>query len=223
MTDVSNEDTQKISREQLEEIKKNCIFCKIISGEIPSKKVFEDKKFFAILDINPANEGHILLMPKQHVQIMPDLDSESIAEIGVVSKELSAKLLKAYGVQGTSVFIANGFVAGQKSPHFIVHIIPRKEGDDVSLNPALINIEQKKFDSIKNKIMQRMGIRSSSETNPSSSVVENKTNNKNGASAKLSKEQDREDALKPETNPKIRNKKKVITKADLDKISKLFN
>ncbi|PIN81673.1 hypothetical protein COV13_00555, partial [Candidatus Woesearchaeota archaeon CG10_big_fil_rev_8_21_14_0_10_32_9] len=146
MTQPTEEELKNMTPEQFAEIQKqNCIFCKIISGQIPSKKVYEDSDFFAILDINPATEGHTLLMPKKHIQIMPQMDQELVGKMAEVSKKISAKLLKAFSVSGTSVFIANGAIAGQKSPHFIVHIIPRKDNDDIKLNPSLLAVDETKF------------------------------------------------------------------------------
>jgi len=159
MTQPTEEELKNMTPEQFAEIQKqNCIFCKIISGQIPSKKVYEDSDFFAILDINPATEGHTLLMPKKHIQIMPQMDQELVGKMAEVSKKISAKLLKAFSVSGTSVFIANGAIAGQKSPHFIVHIIPRKDNDDIKLNPSLLAVDETKFKLLKSQIMKSMGL-----------------------------------------------------------------
>lgn len=117
----------------LEEQKKNCIFCKLISGEIPAKKVYEDELVIAILDINPLGKGHMLVMPKEHHPIMPLIPPETFKHMFSTVNELAAAAKKALLMTGSTVFIANGYIAGQMSPHFMFHIIPREEGDGVEL------------------------------------------------------------------------------------------
>ncbi len=107
----------------------NCIFCQLASGKVPSKKVFESSHFTGILDIYPANPGHILVIPKDHVLLFNQLSKEQVEELGIVSKQLSNSVFKAFKPDGVNVFIANGPAAGQKAPHFIMHVIPRFNGD----------------------------------------------------------------------------------------------
>lgn len=130
---LTEEDIKSMSPEQLAELQRqNCIFCHIVSGKIPSKKVYEDEQCIAILDINPATKGHVLLLPKEHYVILPQVPEEGIKHLAKVSKNLSKAQIKGLGATGTNIFIANGAVAGQRAPHVIVHIIPRFEGDNVS-------------------------------------------------------------------------------------------
>jgi len=130
--EISQEDLKNMSPEELIELqKKNCIFCHIISGKVQSKKIYEDDKCIAILDINPLNPGHILLLPKEHQTIMPQISDVDISHLFMVAKHLSNACLRALKAHGTNIFVANGVVAGQKSPHFMIHIVPRKEKDDV--------------------------------------------------------------------------------------------
>ncbi len=111
-----------------------CIFCHIAQGNIPAKKLFEDNQVVAVLDINPAVPGHILLLPKNHIAVMPQMNDELTAHIGMVAKQLSSSLIRSLKAEGTSIFVANGAVAGQRAPHFIIHIIPRTNNDGVNLN-----------------------------------------------------------------------------------------
>ncbi len=135
--------------------KQNCIFCKIIKDEIPSKKVHEDKICVAILDINPANEGHVILLPKEHYQIMPQVPKEVIMHLGIVSKKISKALLISTLGKSTSIFVANGAVAGQKAPHFMVHIIPRKsEKEFFDIQSTTINADD--LDKVKNIIIKKI-------------------------------------------------------------------
>ncbi len=132
---VTEEELKNMSPEQIAELQKqNCIFCKIISGEIPSKKVFEDEFCTAILDINPANEGHVLILPKEHYQILPQIPENIVGKLFVVAKEISHSILQAFGAKGTNIFVANGQVAGQRAPHFMIHVFQRAEGDGIFKN-----------------------------------------------------------------------------------------
>ncbi len=129
-----------------------CIFCHIASGKIPAKKVFEDDKVSAVLDINPATPGHVLVIPKQHVSIMPQMSEELIAHIGMVSKQLSHALIRALKVDGTSIFVANGVAAGQRAPHFLLHVIPRRKDDGVSLDLPRAKIDDKMMQQVFEKL-----------------------------------------------------------------------
>lgn len=127
-------DTSNMTPEQsLALQKKQCLFCHIIAGEVASKRVFENEQFVGILDINPANPGHVLLLTREHISVMPQLDEKSSAELGIATKKISHSLIRALKAQGTSIFIANGAVAGQRISHFMAHIIPRFENDGVGL------------------------------------------------------------------------------------------
>lgn len=113
----------------LEQQKANCIFCQIISGNIPSKNVFEDDKIIGILDINPASKGHTLLMPKEHYPIMPLIPTETFKQLFAKAKGVDNAIKEALLCNETTIFIANGSAAGQQSNHFMLHIIPREKGD----------------------------------------------------------------------------------------------
>jgi histidine triad (HIT) family protein len=151
------EKLKNMSPEELKEFqKKQCIFCQIISGKVASKKVYEDEKCLAILDINPANPGHLLVMLKEHYQIMPMVPDDEIAHLGIVSKALSQALLKSLKVEGTNIFIANGAVAGQRAQHFMLHVIPRKEGDGVGMEIPEKQIDQATLAAIKKAVRDRI-------------------------------------------------------------------
>ena len=95
---------------------KECIFCKIAGGEIPSSTVYEDEDFRVILDLGPASKGHALILPKQHFKDLWELDGK-----------IGAAMKKALGCTGFNVVQNNGISAGQTVFHFHVHIIPRYE------------------------------------------------------------------------------------------------
>ncbi|MBT4823638.1 HIT domain-containing protein [Candidatus Woesearchaeota archaeon] len=116
----------------LEAQKEQCPFCKIIKGDIPSQKVYEDDLITAVLDINPANKGHLLVMPKEHYPIMPLIPPKTFEHLAIKTKQLSKSVKEGALVFGTNIFIANGAAAGQQSQHFMLHIIPREENDGIS-------------------------------------------------------------------------------------------
>jgi len=140
-----------------EQVRQQCIFCQIADGKVAAKKIYEDDKVLAVLDINPANPGHILLLPKKHIAIMPQMGDELIGYMGVIAKQLSQALLRALQAQGTTIFIANGSAAGQRAPHFMIHIIPRMEDDKIGLIPklkkqdeeAILQVHQALYEAIK--------------------------------------------------------------------------
>lgn len=117
----------------IEEQKAQCIFCQIISGKVPSKKVYEDKLILGILDINPASKGHVLLMPKEHYPIMPIIPPETFKHMFSKLKHIDGAVKDALLCKQTTVMIANGGAAGQQSSHFMLHIIPRDGGDGLDM------------------------------------------------------------------------------------------
>jgi len=134
-----------------QDIRQQCIFCQIIDGKIPSKKVFEDEKVIAVLDINPATAGHVLIMPKEHFSIMPQLNDDILKSIFSAAKKISNAMLKSMQAQGTTIFIANGLAAGQKAQHFMIHVIPRFKEDgfpDIPKN----KITEKELDEVLGEI-----------------------------------------------------------------------
>lgn len=125
----------KLSPEQqkaVEEQKQNCPFCKLVKGEIPAKKVYEDADVQAVMDINPAAKGHMLVMPKEHYPIMPLIPDKTFEHLFLVTKELCAAVQDGLLSAGSTIFIANGAAAGQQSQHFLLHIIPRDNNDHLS-------------------------------------------------------------------------------------------
>ncbi len=124
---------QSAQDNSLQAQKDSCIFCKIIAGEIPSRKVYEDEHMIAILDINPAVKGHVLVIPKEHYPILPVIPFPIMQHIFKRTRDISKSVKEAMLSEGITIFIANGGVAGQRSPHFLFHIIPREHQDNLSL------------------------------------------------------------------------------------------
>ena len=109
----------------------DCIFCKIIEGELPSYKVYEDKRIIGILDINPINKGHVLVFPKEHKPNLTDLPKDLLKDMAVVMQNLAPSITEAVGATGYNIILNNGKVAGQLINHAHFHIIPRFEGDNL--------------------------------------------------------------------------------------------
>ncbi len=110
-----------------------CVFCKIIKGEIPSYKVYEDESVYAFLDINPVNFGHTLVIPKKHYENMEEIDKKILCDLIKVVKKIGGAIKKGLKVEGYNINLNNGSVAGQVVPHFHFHIIPRLENDGLKL------------------------------------------------------------------------------------------
>ncbi len=111
----------------------NCIFCKILAGEIPSAVVYEDDDFKAILDVNPAVRGHVIILPKNHAANIFELPDEDASKVMVVAKKIAAAVQKTYSCDGVNILQNNGKAAGQTVFHLHVHVIPRYEGDTDSI------------------------------------------------------------------------------------------
>ncbi|MEM4326221.1 MAG: HIT family protein [Candidatus Pacearchaeota archaeon] len=108
----------------------DCIFCKIVKGELPCEKVFENKDFLAFLDIKPVVEGHTLLIPKKHFNTIMDLDKDTSQKYIEVIKEVARIIIKKYNAEGFNCSVNNGKVAGQIINHVHFHILPRKRREE---------------------------------------------------------------------------------------------
>lgn len=107
----------------------DCLFCKIIAGEIPAHKVYEDDDFFAFLDIHPVNPGHTLIVPKAHHRNIFDLPTDILEKMGPVVQKIALAIQKTTQADGTNIISNNEPSAGQVIFHSHTHIIPRHTGD----------------------------------------------------------------------------------------------
>ena len=107
---------------------KDCIFCKIANGEIPSSTVYEDEDFRVILDLGPAAKGHALILPKEHFKDVCELDPAVAAKVLPLGAKIGAAMKKSLGCAGFNLVQNSGEAAGQTVFHFHVHVIPRYEG-----------------------------------------------------------------------------------------------
>ena len=131
----------------------DCIFCKIISGEIPSSKVYEDEDFLAILDIRPVNHGHTLLIPKKHFVNIFDTDDDIARKIYPTLIKISKGIREGLTADGINIIQNNEKYAGQEVFHSHIHIIPRFRDDSLKFTPR--NLSYKDEDE-KNKIVSKI-------------------------------------------------------------------
>jgi histidine triad (HIT) family protein len=110
-----------------------CLFCKIVAGELPSTRVYEDDRAIAIMDIFPATRGHVLVMPRDHARDITDIGDGDLAHCAVVAKRLAGLAIERLGADGVTVMQSNGPAAWQTVFHFHVHVIPRYDGDPLTL------------------------------------------------------------------------------------------
>lgn len=111
----------------------NCIFCKILNKEIPSKAVYEDNDFLAFLDIAPATKGHVLIVPKEHAATLTDLSDDKASKILLLAKRIVEAMKKVHGFTDYNIVQNNGEIAGQTVHHYHLHIIPRYSKGELGL------------------------------------------------------------------------------------------
>jgi histidine triad (HIT) family protein len=129
-----------------------CIFSKIVTGEIPSVKIYEDEDVLAFLDVNPLSDGHTLVIPKKRFQKIDECPAEVLAQIGLRLGKIAKAVVKATGCDGYNVLCNNGRAAGQMVDYVHFHIIPRMEGDGVFNRWPKYSYPQGKIEQIAAKI-----------------------------------------------------------------------
>jgi histidine triad (HIT) family protein len=126
----------------------DCIFCKIIKGEIPSYTVYQDDKTLAFLDINPNNRGHTLVIPKKHASNITDMEDMYVEAVFKAVKKVVKGIQDVINPAGFNIFINQGEAAGQVVPHFHCHILPRNEGDGIELVVKGISISNQELQNL---------------------------------------------------------------------------
>lgn len=110
-----------------------CVFCKIIAGEIPSATIYEDDAFKVIMDISPAAKGHAIMLPKKHFANLYEMDDETASKALIVARKVATAMKEELGCAGLNLVQNNGEAAGQTVFHFHMHLIPRNQGDSVNV------------------------------------------------------------------------------------------
>lgn len=132
----------------------NCIFCKIIAGEIPSQTLYEDNQFKVILDVGPATKGHALILPKEHYANLYELPEDTASDVFKLAKKMMAKMTEKLHCDGFNIVQNNGEVAGQTVFHFHMHLIPRYKNDDEILKYIAGSPSQEELAEIKKIITE---------------------------------------------------------------------
>ncbi|HXP36831.1 MAG TPA: HIT family protein [Solirubrobacteraceae bacterium] len=111
----------------------DCIFCKIVAGELPATIVGEDERTISFMDISPATRGHALVIPREHSADLLSIDADDLAAVGLAAQRLATRVKQRLGADGVNLLNACGAVAFQSVFHFHMHVIPRYEGDPLRL------------------------------------------------------------------------------------------
>jgi histidine triad (HIT) family protein len=129
----------------------DCVFCKIVEGKLPSRKVYENRHILAFLTIEPISRGHLLIIPKKHFENIYDISESDLKEIIVSAKKIAKFLKTSLGATGINILHASGKDAQQSVFHFHIHIVPRYEGDSLDTWPKT-NYKEKDFDKLLDNI-----------------------------------------------------------------------
>lgn len=120
----------------------DCVFCRIVSGEIPCLRVYEDEAALAFMDIAGDVDGHILVIPKRHCESVLDCGAEDLAAVAAAVRKVSLHLTRDCGYDGVNLLNASGVSAGQTVPHFHIHLIPRRTGDGIDGWPVFTGAKE---------------------------------------------------------------------------------
>lgn len=134
----------------------DCLFCKIIAGEIPSTKIYEDDTVLAFLDIRPVNIGHTLVIPKVHHTNLYETPDEDLSHMIAVVKKLSIAIKSALNADGVNIEMNNDPVAGQIIFHTHIHIIPRFQGDGFTHWHGARGYNEGETDTVSTKIKMHL-------------------------------------------------------------------
>ena len=134
----------------------DCIFCKIIAGEIPCSKVYEDQSVIAFLDINPVSPGHTLVVSKDHVEFYHDCSEANSIAVANAVRTISKAVVDALEADGYNILCNNGSAAGQLIGHVHFHIIPRTSGDCILKGWPAGSYEPGQAEVVLEKICQKL-------------------------------------------------------------------
>jgi histidine triad (HIT) family protein len=133
-----------------------CIFCKIIDGEIPSYTIFEDDEFKVILDTFPGAKGHTLILPKKHTKDVFSIDTDLLGRIQKLAGKVAKAVKETFNCDGVNILQNNGIAAGQTVFHYHIHIIPRFDEDGLKFGWKTQQYTMSEFESIKSEITSHM-------------------------------------------------------------------
>jgi histidine triad (HIT) family protein len=134
----------------------DCIFCKIIKGDIPSYTIYQDDKTLAFLDINPNSVGHALVIPKKHVKTIVEMRDEDVEAVFKSVKKVVKAIDVALTPDGLNLVVNHGEVAGQVIQHFHCHVIPRTAGDGIEIAMKGISLSTEDFQDLVKRISEQI-------------------------------------------------------------------
>jgi histidine triad (HIT) family protein len=134
----------------------DCVFCKIVAGQIPSTKVYEDEHALAFMDIGQVNPGHVLVTVKKHAANLFELEEAQAEAAARAASRVAKAIAAAFKPEGMSVYQANGKAAGQTVFHYHVHLLPRHAGDGMELTWLVKNPPREKLEEYAAKIRGRL-------------------------------------------------------------------
>ena len=134
--------------------KNNCEFCQIVNKKADAKIIFEDEKALIILSPNPCCVGHILVMPKEHLSIIEQVPDYLVGHLSKLVNKISIAVFEVLQAKGTNILIQNGVAAGQKTNHFMIHIIPRKENDGLDFQWQQKQLNEEQMSTVELKLKE---------------------------------------------------------------------
>ena len=134
----------------------NCIFCKIIAGQIPSMSVLETKNAMAFMDIGPLAEAHLLVIPKRHYARLDEMPEQEVRDLTALLPRLASAVVKVTEAEGYNILQNNGRVAGQAVDHVHFHVIPRKEGDGLGYRWPSGSYEPGRAEEIQGRLLHAL-------------------------------------------------------------------
>lgn len=130
----------------------NCIFCKIINGEIPSATIYENDEFKVILDRFPGNIGHALILPKKHYVNIFEIDEETAGRLFKLAVKVAKHIKETLNIEALNIVQNNGELAGQTVNHFHLHLIPRYTDDKVSVKWEQLELTDEQIAEVQKKL-----------------------------------------------------------------------
>lgn len=134
----------------------DCVFCKMVAGDIPVVRVYEDEGVLAFLDIGPVSDGHTLVIPKEHFSRVHECRPEVLAQVGSCLGRIAGAVAEAVDADGYNVLCNNGRAAGQVVEHLHFHIVPRRMGDGVFTQWPAYKYEKGQIDGFAAKIRKNL-------------------------------------------------------------------
>lgn len=139
----------------------DCVFCKILAGELAVSTIYEDDKIIVIVDLYPVNKGHLLIIPKVHAPEMKDVDTATLQHMMAVAQQMNAALRASkYPCEGVNLFLADGAAAMQEVFHCHLHVFPRYKGDGFGFkykkSRQFVKLQRSEMDDIAEELKSKL-------------------------------------------------------------------